>query len=185
MNGHHALAEAMRRHGQTPGNAYSLPRHATVSSYNPNTYAVKVLIQPEGVESNWMPLGSIGVGSGWGVAVGPQIGDQVVVVFQEGDFSGGIVVARLYSVSSPPPVVASGEIAIQHESGAILRFNADGSVNLTSEGAMNIAAPAVVITSPQVTATGNLSVGTGATGTFGTPTGDTVSVQDGIVTNIY
>jgi hypothetical protein len=31
----------------------------------------------------------------------------------------------------------------------------------------------------------NVGVGTGATGTFSTPTGQTVDVQDGVVTNIY
>jgi len=33
--------------------------------------------------------------------------------------------------------------------------------------------------------TGNVSVGTGATGSFTTPTGQVVTVQDGIVTNIF
>lgn len=140
MNGHHALAEAIRRHGQSPANSFSLPRSATISSYNPKTYAVKVLIQPENVESNWMPLGSIAVGGGWGVAIGPQIGDQVLVVFQEGDFSSGVVVARLFSVAANAPTVASGEMALQHSSGSLLKFNADGSVNVTSSGALNVTA---------------------------------------------
>lgn len=38
--------------------------------------------------------------------------------------------------------------------------------------------------SPVVTATGNMKVGAGATGAFGTSTGQVVTVQDGIITNI-
>lgn len=37
---------------------------------------------------------------------------------------------------------------------------------------------------PVLTTTGNVSVGTGASGTFTTPTGQTVTVQDGIIVNI-
>jgi len=148
MNGHHALAEAMRRHGQTPGNDSSLPRICTISSYDPDAYAIKALIQPENVESNWMPLGSIGVGNRWGVAIGPQLGDQVLVVFQEGDFSSGVVVARLFSVKQGAPRVESGEIAIQHASGSLLRFNSDGSVSLVCTGTLNSSAPAWNHTGP-------------------------------------
>ena len=57
-----------------------------------------------------MPLGAIGIGNGWGVAVGPQIGDQVLVVFEGGDFSSGTIVARVFSVAQQAPAVPSGEI---------------------------------------------------------------------------
>lgn len=42
----------------------------------------------------------------------------------------------------------------------------------------------VVLDSASVTATGNLSVANGASGVFTTPTGDTVTVQNGIIVNI-
>lgn len=135
------LAESMRRHGQASSLAQAAPRTCLISSYDPNTHAVKVLIQPENVESNWMQLGALGVGNGWGVLVGPQIGDQVQVSFSEGDFSTGVVVARVFSVQAAPPVVKSGEIAIQHSSGSLLKFNADGTVNLTSQGTLTTSAP--------------------------------------------
>jgi hypothetical protein len=44
---------------------------------------------------------------------------------------------------------------------------------------------AVVLNAPQVVHTGNASVQNGVTGSFTTPTGQTVDVQDGIITNIY
>ncbi len=165
MNGHAELAEAMKRQGAAPFNAFSFPRHAKVSSYNPKTYAVKVMLQPENVESNWMPLGTEAVGSSWGIAVGPQIGDMVVVVFPEGDFNSGVVMARLYSTQQLPPVVNSGEMVIQHSSGSFLKFNADGSITLNGAGNLNITAPAVNITGP-VNVTGPIT----ATGTIQAPT---------------
>jgi hypothetical protein len=42
----------------------------------------------------------------------------------------------------------------------------------------------VVLDTPAVTATGNLSVANGASGVFTTMTGDTVTVQNGIIVNI-
>jgi phage gp45-like len=43
----------------------------------------------------------------------------------------------------------------------------------------------VSLQTPLAECTGNLTVGTGASGSFTTPTGLTVTVQDGIITNIY
>lgn len=138
MNGHHQLAEAMRRHGQSPGQAYSYPRHATISSYDPATHAVKVMVQPENIESNWMPLGAIGVGNNWGVVVGPQIGDQVHVSFAEGDFNSGVIVARVFSVQAVPPAVPSGEIWMLHKFGALLKLTNDGKVTVTDKAGSTV-----------------------------------------------
>jgi hypothetical protein len=51
------------------------------------------------------------------------------------------------------------------------------SVRLTDSG--------IVLDAPVVKATQTLQAGNGASGTFTTPTGQTVTVQDGIVTNIF
>lgn len=141
MMGHLQLAEVMRRHGQAPGQSKSISRHGTVSSYQPNTHAVKVLLQPENIESNWMPLGALAVGNGWGICAAPQIGDQVLVLFVEGDFSTAVAVSRTFSISAPAPVLKAGEFVLQHSSGSLLKFNADGTVNLTSQGTLTTSAP--------------------------------------------
>lgn len=140
---HHLLAEAMRRHGQTPGSSVSLPRFATVENYDPELHSIRVLIQPEGVLSAWMPLGTIGAGSGWGVMAAPRIGDQAIVVFPCGDFSSGVVVSLVFDLEHipPKPALQSGEILIQHASGSLLRFNNDGTVNLVSQGTLTSSAP--------------------------------------------
>jgi hypothetical protein len=43
----------------------------------------------------------------------------------------------------------------------------------------------VTIDAPATETTGNLAAGNGVTGSFTTPTGQTVTIQNGIVTNIY
>ena len=91
MRGMSQLANAVRQQARMSGSDVTTPRIATISSYDLGNHAVKVTVQPidpeVGItESNWMPLGAIGIGNGWGVAVGPQIGDQVLVVFENGDF---------------------------------------------------------------------------------------------------
>lgn len=58
-------------------------------------------------------------------------------------------------------------------------------INITALASVTITGPAnVILATPSVRTTGNLSVGTGASGSFSTPTGQTVTVHDGIVVNI-
>ena len=50
---------------------------------------------------------------------------------------------------------------------------------------IDLSGTGVAITAPIVSVSDNLTVGNGATGSFTTPTGQVVTVQDGIITNIY
>lgn len=113
-------------------NSVAKPRLGTVSGYDPNTYMVKVQLQPEGVETGWLPLGSPFVGSGFGIAVGPAIGDQVEVQFPDGDLSSGVVSMRFYSDAARPPAVPSGEVWIVHSSGSLLKLHNDGSIEINA-----------------------------------------------------
>jgi phage gp45-like len=73
-----------------------------------------------------------------------------------------------------------------HSLGVLLQ---DGDSTINGEtlvnGNMTVVAPAnVILDAPAVSTTGNLAAGTGATGSFTTPTGDVVTVQAGVITNI-
>lgn len=61
--------------------------------------------------------------------------------------------------------------------GSNLSINTVGDTLIKTGGQITLDAPAVVTT-------GNLTVGTGWTGSFGTSTGQTVTVQDGIIINV-
>ncbi|UZJ58547.1 phage baseplate assembly protein V [Pseudomonas sp. KU26590] len=125
------LLNAARQY-QGDGSTYS--RSGTISGYDPGSHCVKVTIQPEGYDTGWIQLAALGVGNGWGVMVGPQIGDEVSVAFDDGDPNLGKVTGRYFSDVSPPPAVQSGETWIVHKSGSLLKFHNDGSVELVAVG---------------------------------------------------
>ena len=181
--GNSALANAIRQQALMAMNQFSQPRHAIISSYDPNRHAVKVTLYPENVISNWMPLGAIGIGNGWGVAVAPALGDQVLVIYEGGDFSSGTIVARIFSIAQQAPVIPSGEIWMIHKSGSYLKFTNDTAVTLNAPGGLTINAETTMNGSMAVN--GNVLVNTGASGTFTSGDGQTITVQDGIVTNIF
>jgi phage gp45-like len=113
-------------------------RMGTVTSVNASNYTARVLIQPEGVLSGWLPIAATMVGSGWGLVSPPSNGEQVVVLAQEGDPEHGIIVGRVFSDDHPPPKtytdqyakgrssnVQPGEIGLVHKSGTFLRLIGD------------------------------------------------------------
>jgi len=80
---------------------------------------------------------------------------------------------------------AFGKSIYLTQSGGII-INANGaSVTINNAADVTVtAASSVNFVTPVVTTTGNLVVGTGATGSFPTGAGETVTVQDGIIVNI-
>jgi phage baseplate assembly protein gpV len=137
-----ALANAIRQQARIAHSEFTAPRLATISSYDASNHAVKVIVQPVDpevgeIESNWMPLGAIGIGNGWGVAVGPQINDQVLVVYENGDFSSGTIVARVFSVAQQAIAVPSGEIWAVHQTGSFIKMVTSGDINVNTAGNLN------------------------------------------------
>jgi len=135
--GMNALSSAIQQQSGLGDSSKSWPQLATISSYDQNNHAVKVKAQPSGIESNWMPLGAIGIGNGWGVAVGPQINDQVLVIYEYGDFSSGTIVSRIFSVSQQAPAVPSGEIWALHQTGSFVKLVTNGDIDVSTTGNLN------------------------------------------------
>ncbi len=78
------LMNIMRRESARDRSQQALVRMAVVTSFDPDAYAAKVQIQPEGVETGFLPVASPWVGNGWGMFCPPSPGDVVDVHFQEG-----------------------------------------------------------------------------------------------------
>lgn len=117
--------------------ALAAPRLGLVSSYDPDNYAVKVKLQPppdEGpeLETGWLPLWSPWVGNQWGLYCPPQVDDQVLVLFEEGDVRRGVCLGALYSEEEKPLSVPSKEFWLVHEQGSYLKFTNDGNVQIHS-----------------------------------------------------
>ncbi|MEB0133522.1 phage baseplate assembly protein V [Pseudomonas sp. CCI2.4] len=131
------LTNALRQH---QGDGSSYPRKGTISGYDPSSHSVKVTIQPEGFDTGWVQLSALGVGNGCGVAVGPQLGDEVSVSFDGGDLNLGHITGRYFNDASPPPAVPSGEIWITHKSGSAVKLHNDGTVEITAAAGMTYTA---------------------------------------------
>ena len=154
---HNQLADAIRQQLRLAMNDLMLPRVCPISSYD-GKGSVKVTVRSdpgsEPIESNWMPLGCIAVGSGWGVMAGPQLGDQVMVAFEGGDVNSGVVIARLYSALAPAMPVPSGEIWAVHETGSSLKFVTSGDVDVNAAANLNASVAGNLV----ATAAGNATV---------------------------
>lgn len=108
------------------------------TSYDPVAHAVKGIIQPSGVESGWVAIGALHTGNGYGILVGPSVGDANGVGGDQFDLDheGGdpnTLVARYKQFSSvdKPPQVQPGEMLLQHANGNKVSFTKDGSLTLT------------------------------------------------------
>ncbi len=55
-----------------------------------------------GLESSWMEVLSAGAGSGKGMIAMPDVGDDVLVLFPDGDSARGVVLGGMYGAHGPP-----------------------------------------------------------------------------------
>ena len=106
------------------------------------------------------------------IIIDPKVGDIGIVVFASRDLT-AVIAAK--GPASP---------------GSAARFSwADGIyiggiLNSTPTQYLQFLGGSIKAASPMLQTSGNLSVGTGYTGTFTTPTGNVVTVQNGIITNV-
>ncbi len=133
MTGFAKLRNAMAQSGQIAAGLYEPGAKGIVTSYDPKAYAVKLKIQPSDTETGWLPIKALQAGADFGIFAAPNLGDQGVIEFENGDAQVGMVTGFVPSKQDRPPEVAAGEILIKHKSGSFLRFNADGTI--TSKGA--------------------------------------------------
>ena len=148
MNG---LTNIMRREAMRAQSQTATVRLATVTSYDPDNYAAKVLIQPEGYETGFLPIGSTWSGNGWGDFYGPTAGDVVEVQFQEGGKQAGFIALRHFGDQFRPLPVPSGERWTVHKSGSLLKFHNDGSVEISAHTNLTISAGATLrLTAPTI-----------------------------------
>jgi phage baseplate assembly protein gpV len=129
-----ALLNAMSERAQSAIDRKATSTPGIVTSYNPNTYSVKVQLQPDGTETGWLPLLSQQVGNGWGLYCPPGIGDLVHVVFTDGEIEAGVVAGAYYNNVEVPLAVPSQEIWWVHKSGSRMKFLTNGDVELDTVG---------------------------------------------------
>lgn len=120
-------------------------------------------------------------------------GEQVLVLSPSGDSRNGVVIGSTYSDSKAEPsenldrmviTFRDGTVILYDRAESLLSVDAVGRVFIKAGGEVHLEAPSVFIKSPATTVDGNLSVGSGATGSFVTTTGQAVTVRDGIIVGI-
>ncbi len=129
----HRFLHALKAHAELSSQTTAQPRFATITSYNAANATARVLLQPEGTLSGWLPVLSAWSGNGWGMVCPLAAGDQVVVIAQEGEAAHGIIVGRAFSSTSPPPQAPSGECWLVHPSGAAIKLQRDGTVAISGD----------------------------------------------------
>ena len=140
------IRNQMRLEAMRASSANQSIRTGIVAGYDPSHYAVKVRIQPEDTLTGWLPLGTMWVGSGWGMYSPPTIGEIVEVHFQQGSSDAGFVTQRFFSANVQPLAVPSGEFWLVHSSGSFVKLHNDGSIEMNAVNDLNITAPHVKIT---------------------------------------
>lgn len=127
------LLNALKAQSGAQDSATGQPRYGTVTSVNQAEGTVRVLLQPEGVLTGWLPVLSPWVGDGWGLSCPPSPGDQVLVLPQEGDAEHGMIIARTWSQSAAVPATPVGELWLTHRSGSFLRLVNDGTIQMQGD----------------------------------------------------
>lgn len=127
------LTNAIKSQAASLDRSSGQAKFAIVSSVNYQTGYARVIVQPDGILTGWLPVLSSWVGSGWGLVSPPQPGDQVLVIPQEGDMEQGVIVGRAYSSKAMPPPAPGGELWMVHKSGSFLKLCNDGTVRVSGD----------------------------------------------------
>ena len=127
------LEIARREAGITAGSRIQ-PLTLVTTSYNPQTHAIKGLLQPHGVATGWIPIGITHAGPNFGHVVGPKPGDpmkldgdQFEISFLNADPNTPTARHRLSSSMDTPPVVQTGEVAVVSQFNHSILMKKDGS----------------------------------------------------------
>ena len=123
-----ALNNAMRLQAQRAATK-THSRLGIVTGYDPNKYAVKVSIQPEGIATGFIPLAAAWAGNGWGFFAPPSINDPVSVIFIDGELTAGYAECCFFNAALIPQAVPSGELWIVHAMGGYFKLTNDGKVS--------------------------------------------------------
>lgn len=180
--------------------------YAHIATYDPKTGAVKVIYpsirNEDGTPtmSPWMPLSTAWAGPS-GKSYGfqyapyggasleePTAGEQVIVDIIDSVYGTSFAASLVFNAKAPPPRadLLPGEFVFQNDLGSVLRFHQIGDIEINSVTNINLIAEGrIKLEAPVTETTGNLSAGNGITASFSTPTGQTVMVQNGIITNIF
>lgn len=125
-------------------------RPGNIVEYDPTKHAARVRIQPEGIESNWLPVGSDFIGNGFGMVAPLGVDDQVQVLWPEGGNNQGVIGKRLFDSRNGVPTLAqngkTGEWYLVDAKGSSISFTNDGKFKIGGNVEIDLTTPTVTIT---------------------------------------
>jgi phage baseplate assembly protein V len=130
------LLNALKMHMASMDTQLGQARMGVVQSYDPSNGTAKVLIQPEGVLTSWLPVLSQSVGAGWGIHTPMAGGEQVLILPTEGDADNGVIVGRAWSDEMQPPqnpfggALGAAQVLLLDKSGSVIMLDAAGNIKL-------------------------------------------------------
>lgn len=161
----------------------------------------RVRVDADGMLTDWIPWAERGAGPGVRTWSAPEPGEQVIIACPYGDPAQAVVLGSIYRDAFPAPAGVKTKHRTVYADGTVVEYDRDnsaltvdvgsGTVTINCKQAEVHASAAVVLATPTTRATGsasangNLSAGTGASGTFTSTTGQVITVERGIVTNIF
>lgn len=162
--------DVMRREAERILSVKTFPRFGVIQNYDPNNYRAKVMIQPENILSGWLPISSEYVGAGFGLFIGPAIGDTVLCQFVDGDFGMGVIGSgKIFLPTMPPVPCPSGQVMLVHSSGTYIKILSSGELDMNVVGNLNL------------TVAGNLSATVHGNATITSPNPVTISAPNTVV----
>lgn len=131
------ITNRMRLEAQRVVDSKAKTRIGIIDSYDQGSYSIKVRLQPDNTITGWMPLGTLAAGPGWGFMIGPTLGQQIEVEFQEDGHEVPVGGLRFHDVVNSPSANGqvgppAGEWWMVHESGSQFKFTNDGKLLLAS-----------------------------------------------------
>ncbi len=134
------MLELMKHLGGKQAGQIMVASSGTITSADPTKYMAKVLLQPLGIETGWLPIGTLYAGPGFGLVALPDVGTEVTVLFEHGDLNCGKVLCCNFNDSDAPPAgLLPGEVVMLHKSGSLLKFDVGGDVEINPAGLLKLA----------------------------------------------
>ena len=161
------------------------PRMGRVTNVDPARALVRVSYDEEGTISGWLPIAQLGAGGGMSVVCLPTPGTQVFVAPDMGSQEHGVVLGAVHSTQARPgqvtPYGGDGQVPLVPGEPTIMGPNGQ-YIRLTQAGNIEMHGPLRV--DGNITTTGNMTTGSGATGTFRSVDGKVISVRNGVIVSI-
>ena len=133
MSGYEDLTNLMKREAGRNDTHRKFILNGIIDSFESGSHSAKVILQPEGTITGWLPINTIGAGP-MSVVFGPSKGDACTVAFVDGDINSGEIIGFQHNDTKRSPGVQSGEGIIQGPGGSQVYFDKNGNVVVKGSG---------------------------------------------------